>query len=154
MNIVNTLMMLLFLAPTLILFPLCAALQKWLCAKEVKWYGFVLPTIHCLSFIPVLLVLMGSLVFGGFGGVSTTTSGSIESYNEVTGEWVVVEDSFQEKQVVEPTNWGMIGYSILAMIVYHIPTVTYIYIYKKSQKEKENDLFSVNVEKMSLQDLE
>lgn len=153
MKIANTLIVLLFLAPTLVLFPLCVALQQLLCKKEAKWLGFLIPTVHVLTFLPVMLIVLSMVAFSSFTDVGENRVDSVSVFNETTGNF---EEENTSTYVISEyeTNWKGIFSALCFVIVYHVPTVVYIMVYRKAQKLKLSDEFKGSLEKMALQDLE
>jgi len=112
---------------------LMIVLQVWLCKRENRWLGLILPALSlCLSAVICL-------------GVAVYSVGSVRSEMVVDGQ--VVE---MHEEVIHPQGSDLLAVAA-AFLVFNIPTIIYggIWLSYRNRRGAVEDL-----KKMNIQDLE
>lgn len=132
---------LLMLIPTLfmLLIPtaLVAALQVWLCRREIRWLGLILPI---LSFLVSLILCLSLCIYSTSETVGTAS---------VDGTYVTEETQIHI-HTHDLSTGGILSVAAVFLIA-NVPTAILlgIFFYQKNRRDFRDDLH-----KMTIQDLE
>lgn len=121
-------------------------LQIFLCRKNRKWLGLVLPAI---CFALSLLILIGMVAFTMNTSVGSTVTREYDDYGNLVNE--IYEEVYEEDTEAEDNTTVSFAMVILFFLYANIPTIIFliIHLYYRSKFKKLRD-----IEKMSIQDLE
>ena len=137
---VNIIVLLVFLVASLIPIALLVVLQVWLCKREIKWLGLILPALSLLTSL-VLVIGIAAFGIGGSGATQITDeNGHVIQYEEFEGQF--------HQTGITPGAMAAVGGFFL---VCNIPTVVFggIWLHYKNRKDFQKDL-----KRMKIEDLE
>lgn len=105
---------------------LCCFLQAYLCKRDQRWLGFVLPSIHFINTLFLLLAMVGSLSFMEISG-----STEVQIYEDGNSQQETMELGDLDTEISIKQTFIL----IFSFLLFNIPIGIYLLIYKMTRRK-------------------